>query len=346
MYLILGGLGIQGQAILRFILKNTRENVTVVDIKPTLPEKIERQYSGDEYDRLEYWYKSGWETDAKLTYGKDVTVISCLPTEYNLEVTKTCIGNSWNLIDLGGVTAVVKEQFAMNKEAMANNSTIIPDCGLAPGIVASLASFYEKEEWDSVELFCGGIPKFPEPPLSYSRMFYVGGVIKEFSGLAQELVQGEVINVPARSGKEFLFVPGFGVLEAVVTSGGLSVAPEHLKLNRLSYKTLRYPGHLEYLERYVFTQPDPTMVLDGLLEDVGPDNPDVIILCVRLRDSVGNYAFREFYWEYDEDTGLSAMSQATGFTVAAVATMASDGLVRRGVVGMHELDAETIINRA
>jgi len=344
MYLILGGLGIQGQAILHYLMTQTKEDITIVDLKKSLPEKIANQYKHRaDYDRLEYWHGPGWEMDLLDKFG-NLTLISCLPTEYNLSVTRTCIANGWNMVDLGGVTSIVKQQFQEEIEALTRRVTIIPDCGLAPGIVASLAGFYQREGWDSIEIFCGGIPKFPKLPLSYSKMFYPAGVIKEFSGLAQEIRDGKLVNVPARSNKELLFIPGFGVLEAVVTSGGLSVAPEHLKLKNLSYKTLRYPGHMEYLEKYILSQPDPIATLDGMLEEVGPDNPDVIILCVRLY-GFDTQASREFYWEYDGDTGFSAMSQATGYTVAAIATMVHEKTVRAGVVGMHELDAEEIIRR-
>ena len=214
------------------------------------------------------------------------------------------------------------------------------------GIVSSISKSYENDKWDSVESFCGGIPKCPKPPLSYIKVFYPGGVIKEFSGVAQERRNGTVVNVPARSGKELIFIPGFGVLEAVVTSGGLSLTPEYSNLNTLSYKTLRYPGHIDYLNQYVFTQPDPTKVLCEILEEVGSDNPDVVILHFRVTDKKGGNTFRTFLWEYDVKNNFSAMSQATGYTAAAVATMIKDGLIKKGVIGMHDICAEEIIRRA
>jgi len=339
MYIILGGLGIQAQTILHFLFTQTIESMVVVDLPDSPPKSFTNRWVKFK-DRVIYRCSHDhWEED----YDKGHVVISCLPTEHNLSCAYDCISRKWNMVDLGGVTSTVRKQFALNNAARNAGITIIPDCGLAPGIVSSLAAMYASAGWSSVEIFCGGIPKFPVPPLSYSKMFYSGGVIKEFSGIAQEIRDGKIVNVPARSGKELVFIPGFGVLEAVVTSGGVSTTPEHLHLSRFSYKTLRYPGHIEYLEKYVFSQPDPAKFLDELLDDVDPDNPDVIILHIRLRDETGGQATRSFFWEYDKDMGFSAMSQATGYVAAATAMAIHDKKVCQGVIGMHELDAEKLM---
>jgi saccharopine dehydrogenase-like NADP-dependent oxidoreductase len=144
-----------------------------------------------------------------------------------------------------------------------------------------------------------------------------------------------------------LFVPALGVLEAAVTTGGVSFSPDHLNLRRFSYKTLRYPGHWDFVEKHILNQPEPARVLEALIGNAGPDNPDIVVLAFRLTNDVGNCAMPSYFWEYEPDLGLhglSAMAQSTGFIVGSVARMLHEGTAPRwGVLGMHEIDPVDII---
>jgi lysine 6-dehydrogenase len=309
---------------------------------------------GDDPDRFDYFNDDSWISTIngfkklKTKIGR-VVVISCLPTEFNLDITNTCTRKGWSMVDLGGVTSVVEEQFKLDEKAKKVGSVIIPDCGLAPGIISSLAYSYKLNEGDrnlhTIRAYCGGIPLIPEPPLGYVKTFHPAGVIKEYSGVAQEIKDGSVISVPTLSGREFVFVPSLGVLEAAVTSGGVSITPHHLPVKNFSYKTLRYPGHWNYIEKYIMSQQDPVKALEPLLEEVSEDNQDIITLMFELVYDEG-CSCEAFYWEYDEEAEISAMAQATGYVVGAVAKMISDGkVVRNGVLGMHELPAQEIIDQ-
>lgn len=341
MYVILG-LGIQGEAILRFLLENTEEKVLTFDIK-NLQEKLHDLYNYHVRDKWKHWiitpHGTGWEEYIDSQTEKNIIVINCLPTEYNLAVTRTCLTRGWHLVDLGGVTSIVREQFGFAKEAEKSGLVIVPDCGLAPGVIASLAAEYDKD----VEIYCGGIPKYPDPLLSYCKVFYTAGVIKEYSGVSYEIEDGEVVAYPTLSGRELIFIPSLGVLEAARTSGGVSISVDHLELRNYSYKTLRYPGHWDYVEKYIMPQKDPAQVLEDLIEPVSSDNPDIIILSIHIN---GGEEIREYFWDYDYRLDLPAMAQATGYVVAAVATMIADELINPGVRGMHEISAKEIITRA
>ncbi len=336
MYVIIG-LGTQGEAILKYLLKVTKEEIISFDINDVYLAHL----SNARWKHYKVVGDNEWED---IIENRDdcetIVVINCLPTEYNLEITKTCIAHGWNLVDLGGVTSVVRRQFKLDRLAKRENISIVPDCGLAPGINISLAAQFNSEGADSVEAFCGGIPKYPKPPLSYCKAFHPAGVIKEYSGVSYERKNGSIVSRPALSGKELIHVSGFGVLEAARTSGGVSISPEHLSLRNYSYKTLRYPGHWDYVQKYIMPQKDPVQVLNDLIEPVTITNPDVIILYFVINRGE---EIVEFFWEYDD--GISAMAQATGYTVAATSTMIHDKLIKCGVIGMHEIAAKEIIRR-
>lgn len=338
MYIILGGEGMQGQAILHYLLKATDEEIIVTDL---------RTPKNSNNSRVRYVNCNIINMLDKLGSPADV-VINCLPTEYNFDVACACVRQYLHLVDLGGVTSVVREQFKLDVDAENRGITMVPDCGLAPGIISSIASKLIDEDDDlrSIKIYCGGLPKFPELPMSYIEVFYLGGVIKEYSGIAQEIKNGKVLNYPTLTGVERVFVPSLGILEAARTSGGISTSVDELSIQNLSYKTLRYPGHWNYVKKHILTQPNPIEVLKGMVVPVSSDNPDIVVLLFKLEYNDGSDEVVDYYWEYDYENNISAMAQATGYTVAATATLINDGLIRNGVVGMHEIDSDRIIERA
>ena len=73
-----------------------------------------------------------------LMRGHDAA-ISCVNYWYNLELSKAAIETKTNFCDLGGNNYVVDSQLALNEAAQIAGINIIPDCGLAPGMVSVLA---------------------------------------------------------------------------------------------------------------------------------------------------------------------------------------------------------------
>jgi lysine 6-dehydrogenase len=70
--------------------------------------------------------------------GHDST-ISCVNYWYNESLSRAAIETKSNFCDLGGNNYVVDSQLALDAEAKAAGINIIPDCGLAPGMVSILA---------------------------------------------------------------------------------------------------------------------------------------------------------------------------------------------------------------
>jgi lysine 6-dehydrogenase len=55
--------------------------------------------------------------------------LSAVPYIYNLGITRAAIRARCSLCDLGGNTAIVRQQHAFHEEALAAGVSIIPDCG-------------------------------------------------------------------------------------------------------------------------------------------------------------------------------------------------------------------------
>ncbi len=106
---------------------------------------------------------------ARLMSGHD-SAISCVNYWYNESLSRAAIETSTNFCDLGGNNYVVDEQLALDDQAKAAGINIIPDCGLAPGMVSILA-MHGAARFDSVEeihIRVGGLPQDPQPPLELS----------------------------------------------------------------------------------------------------------------------------------------------------------------------------------
>ena len=64
--------------------------------------------------------------------------------------------------------------------------TVVPDCGLAPGMVNILAEYgiRQLDTVDSVKIFVGGLPQHPEPPLNYQIVYSLEGVLDYYTTLS------------------------------------------------------------------------------------------------------------------------------------------------------------------
>lgn len=260
-----------------------------------------------------------------------------------------------SMCDFGGNTSVVRSQLERDGEARRAGVTIVPDCGMGPGLNVSLAAYVMSllDEPREVLIWDGGLPQRPEPPWNYAMTFNIGGLTNEYDGHAYFLRGGRVTEVACFEGLETLeFEPPIGTLEAFVTSGGLSTSPWTFqgRLERLENKTLRYPGHHAQFKAFsdlglLGTDPvalgacsaAPRDLFHALLEP-RIHKPDVRDLCVMRVTGKGTRAGREtavtveIVDRYDEATGLTAMQRLTGWHASIVAILAASGRIAPGAV--------------
>src|SRR5687768_11587427 len=79
------------------------------------------------------------ELVVELMRGHDAA-ISCVTYFHNLALARAAVEARTNFCDLGGNNAVVDAELALDEEARAAGINIVPDCGLAPGMVSLLAA--------------------------------------------------------------------------------------------------------------------------------------------------------------------------------------------------------------
>ena len=282
----------------------------------------------------------------RLMRGHDAA-ISCVTYFHNLQLARAAIEARVNFCDLGGNNAVVASELALDAEARAAGINIIPDCGLAPGMVSVLAAHGAArfDELEAIHIRVGGLPQHPRPPLNYQIVFSVEGLINEYVERARVIRGGQIIEVESMTEIEALSFPApFERMEAFQTSGGTSTLPDtfHGRLQELDYKTIRYPGHCQQFKLFVDlglamgeeidldgTRVRPRRLLGELLQRHLPaDEPDVVLIRLAFRGRAGGKDARLRYDiidRFDERTGLSAMMRTTAFPASVIAQMMARG---------------------
>src|SRR4029453_6449659 len=135
------------------------------------------------------------------------------------------------------------KQKELDADARRKGVTVVPDCGIAPGMVNILAQYgiQQLASVDAVKIFVGGLPQSPEPPLNYQIVYSLEGVLDYYTTLSWVVRGGKRARVPAlREGEPFRFDDPLGTLEAFHTAGGLSTMAFRYegKIKTMEYKTL------------------------------------------------------------------------------------------------------------
>jgi lysine 6-dehydrogenase len=286
-------------------------------------------------------------------------VMSAIPYYFNYDMARLAVEAGVHFCDLGGNTEIVFKQKELDADARKKNVTIVPDCGLAPGMVNILAEYGIKQldTVDSVKIFVGGLPQHPEPPLNYMLVYSLEGALDYYTTLSWVLRNGKRTQVKALSEREpVAFESPLGELEAFHTAGGLSTMAFRYegKIPTMEYKTLRYPGHaviMENIRALGLLDLEPVDVKgmkvvprDAFIATVGPhlNKPhgrDLVALRVVVSGKkAGKSATKTFQLvdRYDEKHDVSAMMRTTGYSLSITGLMQVRGQVKPA--GVHTPD--------
>lgn len=282
-------------------------------------------------------------------------IINALFYSFNETVAKTAIKVGVSSIDLGGhIGNVTDKVLSMNDAAEKAGVTLIPDLGVAPGMINILSGYGagKLDQTKSIKLFVGGIPVRPEPPLEYNHVFSMEGLFDHYTDPALIIRNGTKQKVSALSEVEKIYFDKFGPLEAFHTSGGTStLSHSYPNLETLEYKTIRYPGHAEKFKLLVdlnLTKEDYRVDVDGqqvnprdvLLKVLDPivelgDKDDAVLLRVvvsGIKDGEPTSFEYEMITYKDRENQVTAMARATANTISTVAQLIGNGTIsKKGV---------------
>ena len=277
----------------------------------------------------------------KLMKNFDI-VISALPHGINVLASKAAVEAGVHLVDL----AYEEQQWELDTPAKEAGVTLIPGCGVAPGLTNILAGYGVSlmDEVDEIHIICGGIPQKPVPPLGYRIVFSTQGLVNMYCRKSRIVRNGKIVEVDTLSGLEKVEFPRVGELEAFYTDG-LSTLLRTMKrrVKNMDEKSARWPGHAEKIKAFRntgFFDIEPIEV-DGV--KIVPRKVAISILDKALRlgeekdvtvlrvDATGKkdgnnveYSFVMVDF-FDEERRVTSMARTTGCTAAIVGRMVARG---------------------
>ncbi|MBD3366963.1 MAG: saccharopine dehydrogenase [Candidatus Eisenbacteria bacterium] len=349
--LVLGG-GLMGRAAASDMTRQPDvEKVLVADVDPACLEATEKLVDSEKLETIEL--NVGEVSDvAAVMEGVDAA-LGAVSYTYNVELANAAIDAGIHYCDLGGNNSVVDGELALDAKAKERGVTVIPDTGLAPGMVSLLAmhGVEAMDEAEDVHIRVGGLPVDPRPPLDYMIVFSVQGLINEYVEPCLAIRQGRTVGdlKPLTEVESISFPDPFKNLEAFHTSGGASTLPRTLlgTVRNLDYKTIRYPGHaakMRAMYRLGLMSRDPVdvdgvtvqprSVLERLLAlNLPRSGRDVVLLRVTVtgtrdgRDMLATYEMVDYG---EPDRGITAMMRDTAYPSAVICMMMARGETKPG----------------
>ena len=351
---MLGG-GTQGSAAAFDLLRDDAvDEVLIADLRPDSLHPALRPHLGGRLATVRANASCQWEVAAAMNGAAGV--LCALPYYFNYDMARLALEAGAHFTDLGGNTAIVDRQRGLGARAREAGLSVVPDVGLAPGMVNILAQggIDRLDAVESVRLWVGGLPRNPQPPLNYQIVYSLEGMLDYYVTPAEILRDGRRTKVEALSGLETVDFPApVGCLEAFHTGGGTSTLPSRYegRVRTLEYKTLRYPGHARIMrairelgllsDRDVDYGGAPVNPRRFFIQQVTPlltneDGDDLVVARVEVAGVRGGRPARIRYdvTDYhDPATGLTAMARTTGFSLAVVALMQARGELAAPGVG-------------
>ncbi|MCY3410953.1 MAG: hypothetical protein INQ03_04865 [Candidatus Heimdallarchaeota archaeon] len=348
------GLGMMGKAICFDLINNTDAHVYGFELFEKRREELTTFFPKDRFTALPLQLeleKTSDLPDQFAKYGIKV-VFGAIDYKFNAYLTKICIDAQVNFLDLGGNPDIVHAQHAMTDRAKEEKVTIIPDCGLAPGMANVLAAglMYEMDELDSCKIRVGGLPQHPKTILNYQQVFSIRGLTNEYLEDAEVIRDRKLIKVSSLTELEEVSFESqeFPKLEAFQTAGGTSSLPSLFEnqIQSLDYKTIRYAGHCQFIQflkefgllsSEPYKNTTPREVVEYCLQKTLPQQePDLVLVKVEVKGKVDNLpktVIFEIIDHYDQNTGFSSMARTTAFPISILGIMIADGRIHEfGVV--------------
>ncbi len=280
-------------------------------------------------------------------------VLSAIPYYFNFPLAQLAVNAGVHFADLGGNTEIVRQQQTLDAAAKAKGISVVPDTGLAPGMVNIIAQhgISQFDTVQSVKLFVGGLPQTPEPPLGYQIAYSIEGMIDYYTTPSLVVRDGAPHEVAALSELETVrFAEPLGDLEAFHTAGGLSTMVYRYagKIPRMEYKTLRYPGHAAIMEAVrelglldktaVDVKGQQVVPRDVFVRVAGEKlrrgKPDLVALRVLVtgtKDGVPGTRGWEVVDYFDAVHHITAMMRTTGYTLSITGQLQAGRVIPPGV---------------
>lgn len=233
------------------------------------------------------------------------------------------------------------------------NARFVTQCGLAPGMVSMIANDIARQfsKVKDIEIRVGALPINATNHMSYYRTWNTEGLVNEYIHSCPALKNGSLCNIEPLTEQENVSIDGIN-FEACTTSGGLgSLAESYVdKARNVTYKTLRYPGHWNYMR---FLKNDLGLA-DNFNSFVNIFNNQIPVTtqdCVYILINVTGFnddilTSKQYSKVIKYKDNITAIQLATGHGVMAVLDVYNQGLLddKLGWIKQEEINFQAITN--
>jgi lysine 6-dehydrogenase len=352
--IIVLGAGMVGSTIAIDLSK--KHHITLTDYNQEALQKAKQKCNDLSIQLLDVTDKNTLQQTIK----KFDLVVCAVPGFLGFEALKSIIEAEMDVIDISFFSENSLELDTLAKE---KNITAIVDCGVAPGMDNIILGYYnEKMKLTDFECLVGGLPKVKKWPFCYKAPFSPIDVIEEYTRPARYIENGKMITREALTDCEFVEFDKVGTLESFNSDGLRSIMFTMPHIKNMKEKTLRYPGHVEYVsvlkESGFFntkeieingTKISPLDFTSKVLFDewkLGETEEEITVMRITVKGENADGKIEEIVYtlhdEYCFETKTSSMARTTGYTASAAANLFLEGKFKeKGVfppelVGKHE----------
>jgi saccharopine dehydrogenase-like NADP-dependent oxidoreductase len=280
-------------------------------------------------------------------------ILDCLPGTQAPRIARLAKVNHNHYVNL---TEYVKETNEIIELAKDADTAFVLQTGLAPGFINILAhrlyidlfNEYPVEKADSVIMRVGALPLNCKSPHYYGFTWSPVGVATEYLEDCIVIRNFQKAIVPALSARENLIIDGVH-FEADLTSGGAADLPDFFtgKVSEVDYKTLRYPGHYDWVKISASTIPQNRNKIEELqrimLENIPMVEEDFVLIysAAQGRDKNNTLWLNEkSYWINQVHWGkikLKAIQATTAAPMAEIVRLLFQNNWK-GVVNQSQID--------
>ena len=348
------GAGMVGSAMAIDMAKN--HEVTLTDISINVLEKVKYKHT---YLSIQTLDVKDHDSLQKTISSFDL-VICAVPGFLGFNTLKAIIEGEKNVID---ISFFPENSLELDSLAKEKNITAIVDCGVAPGMDNIILGHYnETMKLTDFECLVGGLPKEKKWPFAYKAPFSPIDVIEEYTRPARYVENGHEVVKEALTDCDYVQFEKIGTLESFNSDGLRSIIHTMPHIPNMKEKTLRYPGHVEYIrvlkESGFFNEASievngasisPLDFTSKILFSewkLNENEEELTVMRITLKGENSKGQIEEIVYdlldEYCHETHTSSMSRTTGYTATAAANLFLDGLFsEKGVfppelVGKHE----------
>ena len=286
-------------------------------------------------------------------------ILDCLPGSQAPRMAKLALDNNCHYANLTEYVAETNQIMQMTKGA---NTAFVLQTGLAPGFINILAvqlydqfkADYDNDQLESMTMKVGAITPHASAPHYYAFTWSPIGVATEYLKDAVVVQNFKTINIPALSGREKLIING-KEYEDNFTSGGAADLPAAYegKIKNLDYKTLRHPGHYQWVDNLLKDIPggnERIKVLEKtMLEQISSVEDDLVVVYASVKGKDNKGRLRKIEKAYEitpSKVGKKYLRAIQSTTAAPLCEMARMMMEKdwKGTILQSQIDPKSFMS--